>query len=104
MIDSTHHADNDIWGKEFRKKDNIVTRKIAGELFLVPIRGTLADMQRIFTLNPVGEYVWQELDKQKNLIDICDGIVSAFDVQKAQAESDLCEFITDLLDGGLLIG
>jgi hypothetical protein len=93
---------SDIWDKVFRKDENIVSRKIAGEFFLVPISGNLAHMQKIFTLNPVAEYIWQEIDKQKTLHDICNGIVSVFNVKKEQAESDIREFVTELLAEDLI--
>lgn len=93
---------SDMWNKVFGRNDNIVSRTIAGEFFLVPVRGELSDMQKIFALNPVAMYVWQELDKQKNLRDICDGIVSTFDVKKEQAQSDVREFITELLEEDLI--
>jgi hypothetical protein len=53
-------------------------------------------------LNPVAEYIWQELDKKKTLHDICNGIVSTFDVTAKQAESDVREFIAELLDRNLI--
>ncbi|OGW55348.1 MAG: hypothetical protein A2Y81_00835 [Nitrospirae bacterium RBG_13_43_8] len=90
-----------IWNKVFKKNKDIVSRRIADELFLVPVRGNLADMQKIFTLNPVAEYIWQELDNN-NLGDICDGVISAFEVEKPRAESDIREFVTELLDADLI--
>jgi Coenzyme PQQ synthesis protein D (PqqD) len=99
--ESLNKANGDIWSKAFRKNSNIVTRKIAGELFLVPIRGSLADMQRIFALTPVAEYVWQQLNT-KSLRDICSDITATFDVERDQAESDIQEFISELLDAQLI--
>jgi len=81
----------------YRRNEDIVTRKIAGELFLVPIRGKIADMQRIFTLNPVAEYIWQEIDKQ-NLHEIREGILARFDVEEERAGADIGEFIVELLE------
>jgi len=94
---------DDMWLKIFKKNDNIVSRKIGDELFLVPVRGTLADMQKIFTLNRVAEYVWNELN-DKTLYDICNAVVSSFNVKKEQAESDIREFITELLEADLITG
>ena len=91
-----------IYGKMYTKNPDIVARKIAGELFLVPIRGKMADMQQIFTLNTVGEYIWQELDKKKNLNNICDEVVVSFDVMKENAEADIKDFIAELLEAGLI--
>jgi hypothetical protein len=90
-----------IGEKIYRRNEDIVTRKIAGELFLVPIRGKVADMQRIFTLNPVAEYVWQEIDKQ-SLNEIRKGILAQFDVEKERADADISEFIAELLEAELI--
>ena len=90
--------------RTFRKKEEIVTRKIAGETILVPIRGSLADMQKIFSLNPVGEFIWQEINGQKNLQQISESIQSVFDVSQEEADTDVQDFITELLREGLIVG
>ena len=95
-------SENDFWDRLFNKNGDIVSRKIAGELFLVPVKGKLADMQQLYTLNPVAEYIWQELDAHKNLEDIRDGIIEEFIVTKEEADSDLQEFISELLGAGLI--
>lgn len=101
-MEGADKIDSSVWDKIFSKNEQIVSRKIAGELFLVPIRGKLADMQQIFTLNPVGEYIWRELDNQKPLKDICNGVISTFEVGEKQAESDIADFIHELLDSDLI--
>lgn len=93
--------DNTIGEKIYKRNEDIVTRKIAGELFLVPIRGKVADMQRIFTLNPVAEYIWQEIDKQ-SLNGIRKGILAQFDVEEERADADISEFIAELLEAELI--
>jgi hypothetical protein len=89
-------------GKVYRKNHDVVMRKIAGDLFLIPIKGKLADMQRIFTLNPVGEFIWRDLTAQKNINDIRDGLVSNFDVTKETAMADIEEFVSELLQASLI--
>lgn len=89
-------------GRIFQKDADIVARKIAGELFLVPVKGRLADMQQLYTLNPVAEYIWQELDGQKSFSIIRHNIVEEFNVAVSEAESDLKEFIAELLKTGLI--
>ncbi len=90
------------WEKIYRKNNDIVTRKIAGELFIVPVKGTLADMQRIFTLNPIAEYIWEELDSAKSLDVISKGILDRYDVGKEQADADMLDFIDELLEADLI--
>lgn len=95
---------NEIWWKIFKKKKEIVSREIAGETILVPIRGKLADMQRIFSLNPVAEYIWNQLNGKRNLQEISDSIPSVFDVGKEQVDADVQEFIAKLLKEDLITG
>ncbi len=94
---------NDFWGKTFGINTDIVSRKIAGELFLIPVKGKIADLQSIYTLNAVAEYIWKELDGIKSLDEIRTGIVSRFDVKKEQADSDIKEFIDELIKADLII-
>jgi len=93
---------NDL-NKTYRKKENIVTRHIAGETLLVPIYGELANMERIFTLDPVAAFIWEQLNGEKSLEDIRDGLLNAFDVKKEQAETDISEFVNELVKADLII-
>jgi hypothetical protein len=86
----------------FGRMEQIVCRRVAGETLLVPIQGELANMQKIFSLDPVAEYIWLQLDGEKNLEEIQEGILDTFDVKKEQAERDIYAFINELLDAGLV--
>jgi hypothetical protein len=88
--------------KAYRKGANIVARKIAGDLFLIPIRGRIADMQRIFALNPAGEYIWQEMENRKGIEEIRQGMADRFDIEEEKAETDIREFIAELMEAGLI--
>ena len=97
-------SSREVWLKVFKKNEEVVTRQIAGEAILVPIRGKLADIQKIFALNPVAEYIWQQLDRDRNLGEIRDGILANFQVEQEEAEADLQEFIIELLEADLIVG
>ena len=88
----------------YKKKSDIVYRKVAGETILVPVSGRLADMQRIFALNPVGEFIWDKLDGSRSLQQISDDIQRFFDVTGEEANADLEGFIAELLKEGLIEG
>jgi hypothetical protein len=88
--------------KVFQRTKDIVSRSVAGELFLVPVAGNLADMQRIFTLTKVAEFIWERLDGQRSLSDIRNDLVELFDVDEEQADSDILAFVTELLTEGLV--
>lgn len=93
---------SDTWNKVFIRDEDVVSRKIAGELFLVPIRGKLADMESIFTLTEVAEFIWDRLDGQKSLSELLADVVGLFDVDEEKAGSDIQEFMTELLKAGLI--
>jgi len=79
-----------------KKRDNIVSRKVAGDSLLIPIRGRLADMQRIFAVDSVGEFVWDHIDGRNTLAQILDAVAEEFEVDRATAHEDLLAFIKSL--------
>ena len=97
------NSKSQLWETVFKKQDEIVSREIAGETILVPVSGKVADMQRIFSLNTVAEYIWKQIDGKKNLREISDSILTIFDVQKEQADSDIQDFITELQKEDLIV-
>jgi hypothetical protein len=88
----------------YRKVQEIVSRRIADEMFIVPIRGRLADMKQIFVVPEVADFIWNHLDGKKNLKEILDEINETYDVERQRAEDDLKEFIDELLEAGLIEG
>ena len=101
MVDKDKAGEN-LWAKRYTREESIVSRAIVGETLLVPIRGNLADMQKIFSLNDVADYVWDHLDGEKTLIELRDGILGEFEVTKREAETDLLVFINELLQADLI--
>ncbi len=90
------------WGVVLRKRDDVVTRQIVGESILVPIRGKLADMQKVFCLDPVAAFVWEHLDGKRTLAEVRDAVLDAFEVGRERAESDIQEFIGELVAAELI--
>ncbi len=90
------------WKKIYKKQDDIVSRQIAGETILVPIRGKLADMQRIFSIDSVAEYIWQQMDGKNSLSTICEKILETFQVDRDQARKDILSFVNELAGSKLI--
>lgn len=85
-----------------RRCPNVVLRRIAGETLLVPTGGELAQLQRIFVLDEVGEVVWELLDGRHSLADIVRAVTESFDVDADRARSDVVEFLSALAGAGLV--
>ena len=81
----------------FARKEEVVSRKIVDELILVPMRKDVADMETLYTLNEVGARVYELIDGKRALREIVNTIVKEFEVTEQQAESDVREFIAQLL-------
>jgi hypothetical protein len=96
-------SEDNIWTKIFERPKNVVSRKIAGELFLVPVAGKLADMQRMFALTAVAEFIWERLDGQRSLGDIRNDVLACFDAGNEQIDTDIEAFVTELMSEGLLM-
>lgn len=101
-MEPEHILNSGEYNKVFIRNRDVVSRKIAGELFLVPVKGKMADMENIFALTAVAEYIWERLDGQKNLNEILNNVIDRFDVEHEQAESDIREFIMELIGAGLI--
>ena len=93
----------DFWAKRYKRNEHIVSRAIVGETILVPIQGHLADMQRIFALNPVADYVWEKLDGDTAIDQIAEAVLEDFDVPKNEADSDLIELLGELIAAELVV-
>lgn len=84
--------------KCFDKDPNIVARKIADEVILVPVVSSTADMDCIYTLNEMSAYIWELIDGKNKLKNIKDRTIQDFDVGPKEAQADLIEFIEQLLE------
>ena len=89
-------------GTVYRREPDVVGRSVLGETLLVPIRGELADLQRLFALNPTAAYIWAQLDGAHDLAAVRDALVARFAVEPAQADAELTEFIAQLSAAGLI--
>jgi len=83
------------------KAPGVVTRVIAGETILVPVSGNVADMQRIFSINEVGAFLWELIDGTASLEELAFAVAGEFDVDEETALSDVLEFARGLLGSGL---
>jgi len=84
------------------KTDDVVTRRIAGEIIVVPITSRVADLDSIYTLNESGSRIWELIDGQKRVCDIIDSLCEEYDVEIDEAASDVHEFLSALEAAGLI--
>lgn len=86
----------------FERDGEYVSRDIAGETILVPIRSGAGDVDSIFTLNEVGSVVWRELGAGRTVDQIVECVTREFDITADQARSDVLEFLGSLKERSLI--
>ena len=75
--------------RRFIQDQGVVTRQIAGETVLVPIRSGAADLDFIYTSNDTGTTIWECLDGKKTVDQIVETICREYDVPAEDATQDV---------------
>jgi hypothetical protein len=83
------------------RSPRIVSRRIAGELVLVPLVTHGADLDAIYNLNAVGAFIWERLDGRTSGEAIVAELAETFEVESAQAAADYLDFVSSLVDLGV---
>ena len=82
--------------KCYQKDPNMVSRKIADEFILVPIRQNVGDLESIYTLNETGARIWELIDGKTNVGKIKEKLIEEFEVTPEEAEKDIVEHLMQL--------
>jgi hypothetical protein len=86
----------------YQKKDGVVTRTVAGETILVPVYGDLADIRKIFSVNPVAGFIWENIDGSTSFDYLLEKMTGEYDVDRETADRDLTDLIESLKTWGLI--
>ncbi len=86
----------------FIKEKDLVTRCVAGETIIVPIKNKVGDLDSIYTLNEVGTLIWELIDGKNNVNQIIGAVCNAYEVTPEPAEKDTLEYLTSLEETGLV--
>lgn len=84
------------------KKDEFVSRDLAGETILLPVKSGVASLESIYTLNEVARTIWDLIDGERTAAAIADELAARFEVSPREAQADVSEFLNDLAGAGLV--
>jgi hypothetical protein len=88
--------------KYYTKDSDLVTRSIAGETIIVPIKNKVGDLDSIYTLNEVGTLIWGLIDGKKSVSQIAEEICMTYDATPEEAKKDTVDFLKSLEETGLI--
>lgn len=90
----------------FVRSANVVARRIAGELVLVPIGSPTDDAERrtanFFVLNGTGEFIWGLLASPMDSEQLTTHLTQHFQIDAFTAGEDVKHFLTELLNCGAI--
>jgi hypothetical protein len=80
----------------------MVSRRVAGETLIVPVRGKVGDLASIYSFNQTGSLIWQSMESPKTLGELISDVQREYAVAREQAEKDVKQFLQDTLSVGLV--
>ena len=79
-------------------KKDFILREIMGDVVLVPINQSTSQFNGLITVNELGKFIWENLEKVKDENDLLQLILDEYEVERDVAKKDLDEFLQVLKD------
>ncbi len=79
-----------------------VTRRIAGETIVVPIRAEAAQLDSVYVFNEVGARIWELIEAGRSESAVVASLAAEFEVDAERARADLQAFVEVLREAGLV--
>jgi Coenzyme PQQ synthesis protein D (PqqD) len=95
-------AKNDARTAGIRRSQAVVSRVVADEAIVVPIRRGAADLDSIFTFNEAGTRLWSLIEANQNAGDLAALLQTEYGLSAENAVRDTEQFLSDLIDAGLI--
>lgn len=92
----------DLAAARVRRSSNVVSRVVADEAIVVPIRRGAADLDSIYTFNESGTKLWSMIEKGLDVTALACYLQAEYGLTQAEALADAEAFVTDLTQEGLV--
>jgi len=87
---------------QFVRSENVVSRVIAGETLIVPVRRGVADLASLFSFNQVGSTIWEAIEKPRTVDELVSLVADAYDVTAEKAREDIEVFLNEAQAAGIV--
>jgi coenzyme PQQ synthesis protein D (PqqD) len=81
---------------------SVVSRVIAEETLIVPVRRGVGDLASIYSLNPVASAIWNLLSEPRTKNEIVQLLEQEFDAPAETVVSDVEAFLSEMSTAGLV--
>ena len=90
----------------FSRAHDVVSRRIAGEIVLVPLDTSAVNARRrvaeLYTLNAAGELLWEQMSTPQTEESLNEVLVANYGIAPAQARDDVRAFLRDMMEIGAI--
>jgi len=93
----------DFLNRCYQKNPDFVSRKIADEFILVPVRRHSEEPGKIYVLNQSAAYIWDLIDGKQDITKIKEELLKDFATTVTEVEQHLTEFISQMETIGAII-
>jgi len=87
---------------KYVRSETVVTREVAGETIVVPVRGGVGDLNGLFTFNEIASGIWQLLAASRTADEVAAWVRERYEVSEEQARTDVGGFLEELRRQGLV--
>lgn len=84
------------------RSSSVVSRVIAEETLIVPIRRGVGDLASIYSLNSVASAIWNSLSEPRSKNEIVHSLVREFDAAAETVIPDVEAFLVEMSAAGLV--
>lgn len=86
----------------YKRSKGFVEKKIGDDLVLVPLANSVVQMEKVFSLNELGTFVYSLMDKCISADELLRNILSRFDVSDEEAKGDLNTFLSEAVNNKVI--
>lgn len=86
----------------YARSNSVVSRVIAGETLIVPIRSGIGDLASIYSLNTSASRIWQSIETPSSEEEIVERLEQEFACSRPQLQSDVAAFLAEMQTAGLI--
>lgn len=88
--------------ERYIRSGSVVSRVVAGETLIVPIRSSIGDLASIYSFNGTGTLIWKLLETPRTVAQLASFIAEEYEVDLTQAANDAAQFVNELKVLGLI--
>jgi len=86
----------------FVRSRAVVSRVVARETLIVPVRGKVGDLASIYSFNETGSMIWKILEKPRAVAEVVSEVAEAYEVDAERVQQDAMRFLSDMQAAGLI--